>query len=566
MKKSSRLVKYLNLGIIFAVLIFGINACNSKNNKRDFNKTAKEVIEPKTNKIDIAKYKTIVYVSSSMKGKPVEGNKSKPLYSIKSALNNIKDASANNRYAVFVAAGKYEEGTIKMKAFVDLFGGFNNKTWERNIKKYKTILSGKARQTSTKPWIKLPNQKIEEGRVVIAADNCTIDGFVIMGGKIRGKGAGILCDGVSPVITNNVFLRNKTLKPIPWNPKYWHKTANDGGAIYCGNGAAPVIENNYFIDNQTENGRGAGIAAADNSKPVIKNNVFFKNVAGLDDPMRSSDGGAISIFNRCNADIENNIILSNNSLAHNDAGGLWLALWSSAKIKNNIFVDNQAGDDAGAIFVGGQEHRYARPLDKMPPKDKFFISIENNIIVGNRNASMNSGAMRFTMEGRGEFKNNVTAQNNGIYFQRSEVDISGNIILDNFLLIETKPDLKEYKVTDNIIWANYNQQVKAIVKNNNIKNNPAGGNNYSQVPKFENDEKILEIASANYSPKIFTTTMILLNNNLQKNELVNRIVKIGNKWSVISSNDDKTITLWGNFSGAISVTVLPTYKIENNNK
>lgn len=565
MEKLNMLIKHLSFGIIFAVLIFGINACNS-NNKHDFNKTTKEVIKPQTNKVDIAKYKGIVYVSSTMKNRPVKGSKSEPLLSIKSVLKNIKDASANNRYAVFVAAGEYEEGTIKMKPFVDLYGGFNNKTWKRDIKKYKTVLSGKTKQTSTKPWIKLSNKKKENGRILIAADDCTIDGFVIMGGKIRGKGAGILCDSVSPVITNNVFLRNKTLKPIPWNPEYWHRTANDGGAIYCGNGASPIIENNYFINNQTENGRGAGIAAADNSKPVIKNNVFFKNVAGLDDPMRSSDGGAISIFNRSNADIENNIILSNNALAHNDAGGLWLALWSSAKIKNNIFVDNQAGDDAGAIFVGGQEHRYARPLDKMPPKSKFFISIEKNLIVGNRNASMNSGAMRFTMEGRGEFKNNITAQNNGIYFQRSEVDISGNTILDNFLLVETKSDLKECKVTDNIIWADYNQQVKAIVKNNNIKNNPAGSKNYSKVPKFRNDMEILKIASSNYLLKEYITTMILLNKKLRKNELVNRIVKIDDKWSVIKSNDEDTITIWGNFNGAISVTVLPTYTVINKNK
>jgi len=562
MRKMKWLIKYFYFGIITAALIMGTYSCKSE----IITHQAKKVIAPKTIKIDLGKYKKIVYVSNSNQNKPVEGSKRNPLSSIKSALKNIKDASKDNRYAVFVGTGNYSEGTIQLKEFVDLYGGFNNKTWERNIEKYRTVLEGGSGQGNTKPWIKLPNQKKEKGRVLVAADNCTIDGFVISGGEIRGKGAGILSDSVSPVITNNIFLKNKTLKPIPWNPKYWHKTANDGGAIYCGNGAAPIIENNLFIDNQTENGRGAGIAADDYSKPVIKNNVFFKNVAGKDDPMRSSDGGAISLFNWSNADIENNIILSNTSLAHNDAGGLWLALWSSAKIKNNIFVDNQAGDDAGAIFVGGQEHRYDQPLDKMPPEDKFFVSIEDNIIVGNRNASMNSGAMRFTMEGRGAFKNNITAQNNGIYFQRSEVDISGNIILDNFLLIETKPDLKEYKVTDNIIWADYNQQVKATVKNNNIKDVPAGSDNYSQVPKFKNDEEILKIASANYSPKKFVTTMILLNKNLQKNELVNRIVKVGNKWSVIRSNDENTITLWGNFSGDISLTVLPTYTIKNKNK
>ncbi|MDZ7765889.1 MAG: hypothetical protein U5K00_15985 [Melioribacteraceae bacterium] len=42
----------------------------------------------------------------------------------------------------------------------------------------------------------------------------------------------------------------------------------------------------------------------------------------------------------------------------NDGGAVFIALWSSTAVKNNIFVDNECGDDAGALFVGGQEHRY----------------------------------------------------------------------------------------------------------------------------------------------------------------------------------------------------------------
>ena len=43
---------------------------------------------------------------------------------------------------------------------------------------------------------------------------------------------------------------NKTLKQKHWKPKYWHETANDGGAIYCSNEAEMNIINNVFINNQ----------------------------------------------------------------------------------------------------------------------------------------------------------------------------------------------------------------------------------------------------------------------------------------------------------------------------
>jgi hypothetical protein len=252
---------------------------------------------------------------------------------------------------------------------------------------------------------------------VIGSNNARLDGFVILYGRVRGKGAGVFCDGVSPYISNNRFFDNQTLAPQPWRPKYIHEMANDGGTIYCANAASPVIENNLFIANKTENGRGAAIACNNQCKPRIVNNLFMDNKTGLKDPMRSSDGGAISIFDWCDAKIENNVLIGNRALASNDGGAIFVALWSSAQIKDNIFVANYSDDDAGALFVGGQEHRYDKPLDPLPPADKFFVNIEGNVFIANQNPSKNSGAMRFTMESRGNFVNNIVAYNCGIYFQ-----------------------------------------------------------------------------------------------------------------------------------------------------
>ena len=112
-----------------------------------------------------------------------------------------------------------------MHSFIDLFGGFSFPTWQRNVYKYPTILSGGNTQ-----------------RVLIGADHSRLDGFIISRGVIRGKGGGILCDGFSPVISNNILIQNKTLSPDPWEPELRHQIANDGGAICVLNNAAPVID------------------------------------------------------------------------------------------------------------------------------------------------------------------------------------------------------------------------------------------------------------------------------------------------------------------------------------
>ncbi len=510
-------------------------------------KNLSEPVEvPLTTKVNAVNYRHVLYVARKTGNDTTGvGSRVAPYRSVKKALENINDAASQNRYAIFVSEGEYiVKPSIKMKIYVDLYGGFNEKSWTRNVQEYKSILNANLKN-----------------RVLVGADNARLDGFVVTGGAVRGKGAGIYCDGVSPTISNNVFVNNRTFKPERWHPKFWHETANDGGAIYLANGASPLIEHNLFTGNRTENGRGAGIAADNQCKPVIKDNVFFNNIAGSDDPMRSSDGGAISLFRWSKADVEHNIILSNRALNHNDAGGIWIALWTSATVKNNVIVDNEADDDAGGIFVGGQEHRYDRPLDKMPAPDSFFVDIEQNTIIGNRNRSMNSGAIRFTMESRGLFKNNITAHNNGVYFQRSEAKIVGNVILDNFLLVETKKYLGEYIVADNLFGAGYDQRIAAKVTRNNMLHPPKGTDNYWRVPRFADDGVTLKVASSNYFPQNYYTEMFLFNTKMRPNELANRVVKIGDRWSVVRSNSETSVALWGNFTGEVAMTVLPTYRL-----
>ncbi|KUG25589.1 hypothetical protein ASZ90_004585 [hydrocarbon metagenome] len=499
---------------------------------------------PITNQVDLGKYSHLLFVSENGSDEKNNGTKENPFKTIQYAVSKANNLTESTRTAILVAEGIYEGETIHLKKFIDLFGGFNKDSWERDVELYTSEINIKKGQ-----------------RAIVAADNNTIDGFTIKGAEIRGKGAAILCDGTSPVITNNIFINNQTLKPLDWNPKYWHDTANDGGAVYGKDGASPLIKNNLFVSNKTENGRGAAVAFDNECDPKIIDNVFYRNETGLDDPMRSSDGGAVSIFRWCKGLIEGNIFLSNYAGAKNDAGGVFIALWSSTIIRNNIFVDNESTDDAGALFVGGQEHRYDAPLDPFPSKEDFYVTIDNNYFVGNRNPSMNSGAMRFTMESRGEFTNNVVAYNNGVYFQRSETKITDNIILDNMLVIETKEYLDKTIIKDNFIWADFTlDETEAVIENNNMLDADKYPGNINKPLVLNNDGIELSILSAYYLKDKNHTELITAFD--VKDDLVNRIIKSGDKWSVVKSHKNGVIQIWGNFSAITSLQVLPTYTLK----
>jgi hypothetical protein len=501
-------------------------------------------------------YSKIQYISPGGSDKQGNGSKEKPWRTIIFALTHLHDANTDKRYALCIAEGVYKESTIQMHSFIDCYGGFSYPGWQRDIYKYPTILSGGDKQ-----------------RVLIGTDHSRLDGFIISRGVIRGKGAGILCDGISPVISNNVFVHNKTLAPNPWEPELRHQIANDGGAIYVHNGAAPVIENNLILGNMTEAGRGAGIALHGRCAGRIAKNVFMYNTAGLDDPNRSSDGGAISVFEWSDPIIENNIILENHALAKNDGGAIFSSYWCSPVIHRNTIVGNKAEDDGGGIFTGGQNHHDELPpqFDPIPAGKDFYIQITDNVFMGNNQA------LEFSMESRGLIANNIFAHNGekktyptGLYSQRSEAHIINNTILDPFLInyqtFDNKPSSEGLGVStikNNRIWGSFDLQTDAIIEDNFIFNQTDGPP--IQTPEIDN-EWIQINADAVYYGKnirklIFTTELIVIGGNFSPTELVNRVIKAGDSWSVVKSNDAQKIEIWGDLTGEVSFLILPTYKL-----
>jgi len=460
------------------------------------------------------------------------GSREKPWSTLTKALGSIDRASATSRAVVLVGEGTIAEDTIRMKEYVDLFGGFGGDAWNRDPQRYPTILSGE-----------------KSGRVLVGADHAVLDGFTVKSGRVIGKGAGLLCDGSSPVVRNNVFVDNATLAPSGWAPKNLHEVANDGGAIYASNGAAPVIEQNLFVRNRTESGRGAGIALNGRCKGRIAGNVFLDNVSGNKDPMRSSDGAAVSVFDWCSPVIENNLFIGNRALASNDAGGLFIALWSSPTVTGNVFVGNDAGDDAGALCFGGQEHRYDRPLDPLPDAKSFFVVIDRNYFAGNTNSAHNSGALRFTMEGRGRFSNNVCVENEGVYFQRSEVEIVHNTILDPFRIVETKEGLAPSTLTNDLIWAPVVIEAPVLLSFCNLMEVREGKGNMSRSPELVKDTVSLPVESVTYHAHQFISSLTV-GSGAHESQLVGRAVQSQGKWSIVRSVVGPTLTVWGDLRGS----------------
>lgn len=493
---------------------------------------------PRTEPVDLTFYDEVRYVSLAT-GSDEHGNGTlrDPFESIGNALKT----TPTGRCAILVAQGIYQEHGLAMRPGIDLFGGFSAEDWSRDIVRHRTTINA-----------------LGAGRVFTAADNSRLDGFEIRGGVAHGPGAGVLIDGTSPILSNNLLTQNRTLAPQNWAPDHWHETANDGAAIYCRNGGAPEIRNNLIARNSTENGRGAGIAFDGGCKGSIRENVLIGNVAGTHDPMRSSDGGAISVFRWSSPEISNNIILSNRALNSNDGGGLFVALWSSPKVQGNVIVDNEAADDAGGLFVGGQEHRYDEPLDPLPSVDAFFVEVTGNRFFGNRNSSRNSGAARITMESRGRVAENIMALNSGFYLQRSELEVVNNTILENTLLVETKQGLGPTNFENNVVLGAFETDGMAAVADSLFRDGFEGGGNTRGAPIFLDDDAIFSLVSTSTIGDGFETRVEVLE-PLTDADLSGRVVTSGDAWGIVKAAIDNSLVLWGDLSAAREIRVLPRY-------
>ena len=559
--------KLLNIAILITLLFIfcTINANTTNDSILNINK-----VGPQTEQIDQSIYEKIFYVSVvTGSNKNGDGSPENPWQTVFYALSEVKDASDSNHYAVSVAAGIYDMSTIIMKEYVDLYGGYNPQTWERDIFEYTTILDGK-----------------DVRRVVVGANHSRIDGFTITHGLGRSHGGGILCEDSSPTISNNFIIENLVLEPDKFNTKRIHQEGFHGGGIACLYNAVPIIKNNIICGNRTAIGYGGGIvfygwvrlADAPETRvidnvlsgglhAIVENNVLFGNISGVNDThdTRSSSGGAIACaFEACPV-IKNNIILENQAKGRSDAGGIYSEYFSYPLIQGNWIVGNICDDDGGGIYVMKLSHTV----------------ITENVIAGNWTTGGGVGGIRISKEGRARILKNLIVDNpgGGVRCVDSYMELVDNIIMHN------------NKASGLTFSSNFSYMMPSLVKNNVIRENEVGAisilnnagktinlanNNidedstYPQSSNFNKDPGFIDdgieriVTSINYDNSHYTTVLIFKESIENREQLPGRLMRLGHFWGVIKETEPGKLVVWGNLSGTKYINqkfkILPSYK------
>jgi hypothetical protein len=435
--------------------------------------------------------------------------------SVSSALVAITDASPSKRYAVVVAGGMYNEVRLAMKPYVDLYGGFAPDWKKRDVYQYASVLDAQ-----------------KKGPVVVGADHARLDGFVVTGGEQKGHGGGIVCDGTSPILVNNIIVGNRTLK-IDLKEGAGKQIGNEGAGIALMSGSRAYVANNLICENTTEIGNAAGLSARGNVQAVIVRNVFCNNISGEKDNSlfhgkvgsRSSPGAAISCCEESSPQISFNVIVLGAALFKNDAGGIWVEGNSTPAINFNWIVGNTSYDDGGGIYVMGNLYydEEGKRFDFMSDRP---VAIENNVIAGNSSIYGGPGGIRVSRFGRVELRRNRIVANNVGGAQGRE----GGVIC----------------VSENNVIADNGQPREKGKKKPREAPKPSF--------RLTND-----IASRKFDPQRFVTE-ITTSKPLRAEDLEGGVVRIGAQWSVIKSSGPSSLVVWGKITDtATKIEVLQDY-------
>jgi hypothetical protein len=442
-----------------------------------------------------------------------------------------------------------------MKEHVDLYGGFEPGNWSRDIIANRTILDGQHAR-----------------RVVEAANNARLDGFVITAGKSPGHGGGVLCHRTSPVITNNFITGNTTLEPFGFvhNPDRRRHVGNDGGGIACVDGANPLIAHNIIHDNTTELGNGAGIACRDDACPKIIYNVIWANKTGLKDTRdtRSSNGGGISCFAGARPIINNNLIANNSASGGSDGGAVYCEYNCSPDVSFNFILGNRSDDDGGGfeIMKSSQPNIHANVIignqtggggGGIRLSDQGLARITNNVIA------------RLSDQGLARITNNVIARNHaskrggGVACTNAWMVLENNTIINNsskraggvIYYNEDWPHLAPPIITRNTIWGNGDKQLDAASNNatiefNNIEAGYPGKGNTATDPAFPDDGLRQTAHAMSYDDKRFVTTLSVQDQKLNEAAIVGRVARVGKTWTVVKPAARGELIVWGDLSSA----------------
>ncbi|MBU8934268.1 MAG: right-handed parallel beta-helix repeat-containing protein [candidate division Zixibacteria bacterium] len=280
-----------------------------------------------------------------------------------------------------------------------------------------------------------------------------ITGFTIQNGHAD-KGAGILCEGTSPIISHNIIRNNTAVNngngagiscAFESNPTISDNVIQDNTAEGDGGGIACYIANATISDNTiTGNSAntGGGIQCGYCTNPSITNNTITENSS-------NSGAGGIFLF-ESNPDISDNDILNNE--AGGGGGGIFCSYCTGPTISDNTISGNSAGKDGGAIslfdsdpaITGNTMNGNSADGDGGRGGGAIFFSYSDPVITNNIVSQNTTGAGGGGIE---SFESNPTISNNtisgntsgvggAISLSNSNATISYNVMARNQVLYE----------------------------------------------------------------------------------------------------------------------------------
>jgi hypothetical protein len=445
-------------------------------------------VGPQPRGVDLKSYADVIHVAPDAKHRTVAG-----------ALASLTDASPAKRYAILVAEGTYKESRIQMKPYVDLYGGFGPGGWtDRDVYEHATVLDAQ-----------------KEGPVVLGADHARLDGFVITGGEHKGHGAGVICDGVSPMVVNNVITGNHTLKPDSLREGLGKQEASEGAGVALLAGSHAYVSNNLICDNSTDAGAGAGLTARGHVTAKVLRNVFCNNTSGLKDDMmfhgkvgsRSSPGAAIACNAESSPQISFNVIVLGAALFKNDGGGIWVEGNSMPRINYNWIAGNTSYDDGGGIYAMGNLY-YDEEGKRHDSAPDGPVAVEDNVIAGNKSVYGGPGGVRVSRFGRVELRRNLIVGN----------DVGG-------------AEGREGGVI-------------SVTEQNTIADNGVPGKKAARQAPKPSFRLADSITARKFDARRYVTE-IATGKAPGQDDLAGSVVRIGGQWSVVKSSGPSGLTVWG---------------------
>ena len=241
------------------------------------------------------------------------------------------EAGVCAQWQVWVKEGTYyvHQGCrfdyVRLRSKVGVYGGFDGSettVYDRDSEQNETILDGRDG----------PDGAEHVYHVVRGADDSTLDGFIVQGGRadhdsdyIHQYGAGMGNVSASPWVENCTFRDNYALV---------------AGAGMANDHSAPTVVGCHFEGNQAENGAGM---VNQSSAPTVSGSYFEGNTATNGAGMSNQDSAPT--VSGCH--FEGNQAESGAGMSNGDG--------SVTTVRDSTFANNSATADGGAILAVGSE-------------------------------------------------------------------------------------------------------------------------------------------------------------------------------------------------------------------